>query len=42
MFVTDPATRQIRTVDVESGDVSASVTLGRVPNELGGTVGHTH
>lgn len=42
VFVTDPATKQVHVVDVESGEVSASVSLDRVPNELSGTVGHAH
>ncbi|OLP02796.1 hypothetical protein BVU76_08635 [Mycolicibacterium porcinum] len=42
VFVTDPATRQIHAVDVESGEKGASVTLDQAPNELSGTVGHEH
>ncbi|KLI09890.1 hypothetical protein ACT17_08910 [Mycolicibacterium conceptionense] len=42
VFVSDPATRQIHVVDIESGTKGASVTLEQAPNELGGTVGHAH
>jgi hypothetical protein len=42
VFVTDPATSQIHAVDIESGDVGTSTTLEKAPNELSGTVGHTH
>ncbi len=42
VYVTDPATKQVHAVDVESGDVGTSTTLEKAPNELSGTVGHTH
>ncbi|MED5814115.1 zinc metallochaperone AztD [Mycolicibacterium sp. 050232] len=42
VYVTDPATKQVHAVDIESGDVTASATLDQVPNELSGTVGHEH
>ncbi|WP_157561097.1 zinc metallochaperone AztD [Mycobacterium sp. E802] len=42
VYVTDPATRQIHAVDVESGEKGTSVTLDQAPNELSGTVGHEH
>lgn len=42
VYVADPATKQIHLVDVESGKKGESVTLEQTPNELGGTVGHSH
>lgn len=42
VYVTDPATRQVHLVDVESGEVTTSVTLDQAPNELSGTLGHAH
>jgi hypothetical protein len=34
--VSDPATDQIHAVDLETGEVTASVTLDGTPNELSG------
>jgi hypothetical protein len=42
VYVSDPATKQLHIVDVESGVVSNSVTLENTPNELSGAVGHQH
>ncbi|KWX23338.1 hypothetical protein AFM11_16150 [Mycolicibacterium wolinskyi] len=42
VYVTDPATKQLHLVDVESGEVTKSVTLEQTPNELSGAVGHEH
>jgi hypothetical protein len=42
VYVTDPATRQIHLVDLQSGTVTASATLEQAPNELSGPVGHDH
>lgn len=42
VYVSDPATRQIHLVDLQSGTVSASTTLEQAPNELSGAVGHHH
>ncbi|MDW5611642.1 MULTISPECIES: zinc metallochaperone AztD [Mycolicibacterium] len=42
VYVTDPATRQIHLLDLQSGTVTASVTLDQAPNELSGAVGHDH
>lgn len=38
-YVTDPATKAVHAVDVESGEVYASTTLDVVPNELTGVSG---
>jgi len=38
-YVTDPATKTVHAVDVESGEVYASTTLDVVPNELTGASG---
>ncbi|RXR27106.1 hypothetical protein EQW78_01780 [Oerskovia turbata] len=38
-YVTDPATKTVHAVDVESGEVYASTTLDVVPNELTGVSG---
>lgn len=38
-YVTDPATKAVHAVDVESGEVYASTTLDVVPNELTGVTG---
>ncbi|RKS08074.1 prepilin-type processing-associated H-X9-DG protein [Nocardiopsis sp. Huas11] len=35
-YVSDPATREIHAVDLESGEVTASTTLDEAPNELSG------
>lgn len=42
VYVSDPATKQLHIVDVESGVLSNSVTLENTPNELSGAVGHQH
>ena len=42
VYVSDPATRQIHLVDLQSGTVSASTTLEQAPNELSGAAGHHH
>ncbi|MEV0672825.1 zinc metallochaperone AztD [Mycobacterium sp. NPDC050441] len=42
VYVTDPATRQVHAVDVESGEKGVSVTLEKAPNELSGVMGHAH
>lgn len=42
VYVSDPATKQLHLVDVESGAVTKSVTLENTPNELSGAVGHEH
>ncbi|MGV0744314.1 zinc metallochaperone AztD [Mycolicibacterium sp. XJ870] len=42
VYVTDPATKELHIVDVESAAVSKSVTLENTPNELSGAVGHEH
>ncbi|WP_306367855.1 zinc metallochaperone AztD [Nocardiopsis sp. CC223A] len=38
-YVTDPATRQVHAVDLETGEATASVTLDGTPNELSGVTG---
>ncbi|QUX27532.1 hypothetical protein KGD83_19745 [Nocardiopsis akebiae] len=35
-YVSDPATKQVHALDLESGEVTASVTLDAEPNELSG------
>ncbi|OOC54865.1 MULTISPECIES: zinc metallochaperone AztD [Nocardiopsis] len=35
-YVSDPATRRVHSLDLESGEVTASVTLEEAPNELSG------
>ncbi|MFD6951401.1 hypothetical protein A6A08_09110 [Nocardiopsis sp. TSRI0078] len=35
-YVSDPATKQVHSLDLESGEVTASVTLEQAPNELSG------
>ncbi|WP_040685003.1 zinc metallochaperone AztD [Nocardiopsis halotolerans] len=35
-YVSDPATRQVHSLDLESGEVTTSVTLDEAPNELSG------
>jgi hypothetical protein len=42
VYVTDPATKQIHLVDLQTGLVSKSATLEQTPNELSGAVGHHH
>lgn len=42
VYVTDPATKQLHLVDIESGEVTKTTTLEMTPNELSGAVGHTH
>lgn len=42
VYVTDPATRQLHLVDIESGAVTKTATLENAPNELSGAVGHEH
>lgn len=42
VYVTDPATKQIHLVDLQSGTVTLSTTLDQEPNELSGAVGHHH
>lgn len=42
VYVADSATNELHLVDVESGEVTASVTLEHTPNELSGAVGHQH
>lgn len=37
-YVSDPATEQIHAVDLATGEITASVTLDEVPNELSGTM----
>jgi hypothetical protein len=38
-YVTDPATKAVHAIDIESGEVYASTTLDVVPNELTGVSG---
>lgn len=42
VYVSDPATKQIHLVDLQSGAVTRSATLEQTPNELSGAVGHHH
>ncbi|MDV3128764.1 zinc metallochaperone AztD [Mycobacterium sp. 21AC1] len=42
VYVADSATNELHLLDVESGEVTASVTLDHTPNELSGAVGHEH
>ncbi|OKH69304.1 hypothetical protein EB74_30240 [Mycobacterium sp. SWH-M5] len=42
VYVTDPATKQLHLVDVDSGAVTKTATLEKTPNELSGAVGHEH
>ncbi|WP_395309729.1 zinc metallochaperone AztD [Mycobacterium sp. AMU20-3851] len=42
VYVTDPATKQIHLVDLQTGNVANSVTLEQTPNEISGAVGHDH
>ncbi|TDC05946.1 hypothetical protein E1265_35080 [Streptomyces sp. 8K308] len=39
-YVTDPATRELHAVDLASGEITNSVTLEGVPNELSGALAH--
>lgn len=42
VYVTDTASGEIHLVDIEAGEVTSSVTLDNIPNELSGAVGHEH
>lgn len=42
VYVTEPASKQLHLVDIETGEVSNSITLEQTPNEISGTVGHEH
>ncbi|GAA2058962.1 zinc metallochaperone AztD [Streptomyces cheonanensis] len=39
-FITEPATKELHAVDIESGEILTSVTLPQVPNELSGVLAH--
>lgn len=42
VYVTDPAAKEIKVVDIETGEVTQTGTLPNTPNELNGPVGHEH
>ncbi|MFC4852186.1 zinc metallochaperone AztD [Actinophytocola glycyrrhizae] len=39
-YVSDPGTKQLHAVDLETGEKTATVTLPKAPNELSGVVAH--
>ncbi|MEV6322842.1 zinc metallochaperone AztD [Nocardia sp. NPDC051787] len=39
-YVSDPATKQVHRIDLETGAKTATVTLPGTPNELSGVIGH--
>ncbi|MGB3486055.1 MAG: zinc metallochaperone AztD [Mycobacterium sp.] len=42
VYVTDPASNEIKLVDVETGEVTETATLPNTPNEISGPAGHEH
>jgi DNA-binding beta-propeller fold protein YncE len=42
VYVTDPASKEIHLVDIDTGEITTTATLPNTPNEISGPVGHEH